>query len=520
MASDNAVNRYYCILGRDSRAVEQRELSPETGPLFSERLHTLNYSDFLERVRNLFCGIKRGELYYEHGESCPKSFFYCPLPVSRERRDSVAAVFGECGIYSEGREFRYAHCWIEDYSTLDPRTLLCKLFSSRFCGENEILSILSRDKKQYPRANLRGRDSFDPDYSVEIGDKYGYITAATAEKLCEGRTVIIRLASGGVSFSRSAKELLARIMSMLPGDFRRQIGFVTYLQAEQIRAFRDHSNNVRLIVVDEDVDTGEFEGRDPFDVFFFDIDEPFGIDCGEDFLMWSRIPFDEREKQAELYTKYCGAVKDTKKLLPGMIEFYKEALEFSESCRYSEVVRCDTPVKLNDYYDSFRVCRVVPAARAAFAREIPRMLPDGVKLWDMLLSALRTGDESSRTAARACLSAFYTEPGELIAPIEKCFADERSESAERQRQLDERLISEHERRESELNAELAGLRSERDGLAGKVAELAERIALLERELSERGDVAPVETSAADEVDAADNISEPDKADEPVSASDS
>ena len=51
--SDN-INRFYCLLGRDNKDVEQRKLSADTARLFTDKLHTLNYTNFLLKYATSF----------------------------------------------------------------------------------------------------------------------------------------------------------------------------------------------------------------------------------------------------------------------------------------------------------------------------------------------------------------------------------------------------------------------------------------------------------------------------------
>ena len=451
--SDN-VNRYYCLIGRDDKDVEQRELSAETTRLFTEKLHTLNNTNFLLKVRDLFINTKRGEFYSEHGtDNLPRTFFYCPLPLTTGVTRDVAAVWGECGIYSGGREFRYSHYYMENFNTLDPHTLICKLFTSKYCDEGEITEILSHNPEKKGQPDLRRVITFDPDFVKEISDRCRNLVSAVAEKLCEGKTVIIRLSDGN-DFNRDAKDIVSQIMSMLPGDFRRQVGFITYLQADQIKRFRDQSNNIRLIVVDSDVNVSEFENIDPFAVFTYDKDYIGDIDCREDFLEWSRIEFADRERQiAQFAELHAGEISSTREILPKMIEVYHEAENFADSFADEEVENCSTPEELARYFNKFDICRIVPRARQSFIKEIPRMLPDGVSLEEMLLEALRCGDERRKRAARFCLFNFVKEPSKLIGPIERSVEKAYSAGSERQLNEDRDKINSLETRVKELTAE-------------------------------------------------------------------
>lgn len=488
-------NKFYCLIGRDRKDVEQIQLSPDTARLFAEDLHTLNYTNFLQKVRDIFLNIKQGSHYSEHrADDLPKSFFYCPLPISSGAARDVAAVWGECGIYRGGREFRYAHYYIENYSKLDAHTLICKLFTSVFCADEEITDILSRGT-DHP-TDMRRVISFDSDYVKEISDRCRQLVSAVAEKLCDGKTVIIKLAEGN-DFNRDAKDILAQIMSMLPGDFRRQVGFVTYLQTEQIRRFADQSNNIRLIVVDSDVNLSEFENATQFAIVNYDRDYAGDIACREDFEAWSRIDFEDREQQIAQFSKLrSGQISSTRDILPKMIEVYREAEDFASDFSETEVRTCRSPEELAGYFNEFDICKIVPLARQRFVREIPRMLPDGVTLESMLIEALRCGDEKRRKAAKFCIFNFVKDASKLIDPIGESLDKANAAGAERQRIADDSKLEEFRTQTEKLNADLAGLntsfneRGERikeledikKQLGDKVDELSEQIGELEKRL--------------------------------------
>ncbi len=495
--SDN-INKFYCLLGRDNKDVEQRELSADTARLFTDKLHTLNYTNFLLKIRDLFLNTKRGEAYTEHGtDDLPRTFFYCPLPIESGTTRDAAAVWGECGIYSGGREFRYAHYYIEDYSTLDSHTLICKLFTSKYCTDSEITDLLSHNSSS--QQFLKRVTTYDPDYVKEISDRCRFLVSAVAEKLCDGKTIIIRLADGN-DFNRDSKDIIAQIMSMLPGDFRRQVGFITYLQTDQIKRFRDQSNNIRLIVVDSDVDVSEFETSEPFAVFNFDKDYIGDVECDEDFVEWSRIDFADREQQIAQFAKIrSNELTSTREILPKMIEVYREAERFVEEFPDTEVEKCSTPEELARYFNRLDICRIVPRARQQFVKEIPRMLPDGVDLEDMLLDALRRGDEQSKKAARFCLFNFVKDQSRLIEPIETQFGRAYSDGAERQRGEDEIKIAALDEKTKQLMSELENLRSahnergvkidslekERAGLTARTEELSREIERLRKALEDK-----------------------------------
>ena len=495
--SDN-INRFYCLLGRDNKDVEQRELSADTARLFTDKLHTLNYTNFLLKIRDLFLNTKRGEAYTDHGiDDLPRTFFYCPLPIESGTTRDAAAVWGECGIYSGGREFRYAHYYIEDYSTLDSHTLICKLFTSKYCTDSEITDLLSHSAPS--QQFMKRVTTYDPDYVKEISDRCRFLVSAVAEKLCGEKTVIIRLAEGN-DFNRDSKDIIAQIMSMLPGDFRRQVGFITYLQTDQIKRFRDQSNNVRLIVVDSDVDVSEFETSEPFAVFNFDKDYIGDVECDENFVEWSRIEFADREQQIAQFAKIrSGELSSTREILPKMIEVYREAERFAAEFPDTEVEKCSTPEELARYFNRLDICRIVPRARQQFVKEIPRMLPDGVNLEDMLLDALRRGDEQSKKAARFCLFNFVKDQSKLIEPIERQFGKAYNDGAERQRGEDEIKLDALDKKAEQLTSELEKLRAahnergvridslekERAGLTARAEELSGEIERLGKELEDK-----------------------------------
>ncbi len=284
-------SEFCCIIGRDSADNEQRELSAGTSGFFSERLHTLNYTNFLLKIRENFLIIERGESYGEHTRT-PKSFFYCPLTVSDGRSDA-AAVFGECGLYGEGREFRFSQIFFEDYREISPRGLLCRLFTTGFLDGGAITSLFDRDKKK-SEPELGGE--YDENFVPAANGSLRNLAAAASERLCDGKTVVVKV-TRQADFNAAAKEILTQIMSLLPGEFRKQIGFVTYLQRDQIVRFKSQSNNVRLIIVDSDV---ELSGLDS---------EPFAVlEMGKEYAVselydhWSRMDFSERELQTERFS--------------------------------------------------------------------------------------------------------------------------------------------------------------------------------------------------------------------------
>lgn len=307
-------NEFYCLIGRDSRDNEQRELSPGTSRFFSEKLHTLNYTNFLLKVRDGFLGIERGEGYYEHKVS-PRSFFYCPLTVSDGKPDA-AAVWGECGFYGGGREFRYAHFYLDNYRDITPRELLCRVFTSEFLDGDSITAIFDRDRKAIPEPGAAS--DYDENFAPEILGEDRALVCEICEKLCDGSTVVVKLGRTG-DFNKAARGLLVQIMSLLPGEFRKQIGFATYLQPKQIKAVAPQSNNLRLIIADSDVEPGELEGTPNLSLL-----EQNGVRrSGELYEYWSRLSFSERELQAERF-------KASKKRIPGakllceLARLYKE----------------------------------------------------------------------------------------------------------------------------------------------------------------------------------------------------
>ncbi len=310
-------SEYCCLIGRDSRDNEQRELSPGTSRMFSEVLHTLNYTSFLLKVRDTFLDIERGESFYEHTVQ-PKTFFYCPMTLSDERSgicSEAAAVWGECGLYGEGREFRYAHFFFEEYKALDPHELFCKLFSTRFLGGSEITALFDRDKKT-DSADFGGE--YSRDIEPKPDERLRKLSAAAAERLCDGKTVVIKLTKAA-DFNSSANEILRSTVSLLPGELRKQIGFAAYLQKNQLRRFMSQSNNLRLIVVDSDVELSELETARGFAI----LEVGTEYEISEDFDFWSHIAFSERELHAERFAKAKRRVSSSK-LITELSRLYRE----------------------------------------------------------------------------------------------------------------------------------------------------------------------------------------------------
>ncbi len=225
-------SEFCCIIGRDSADNEQRELSVGTSRFFSEKLHMLYYTNFLLKIRENFLIIERGESYGEHTRT-PRSFFYCPLTVSDGRSDA-AVVFGECGLYGEGREFRFSQIFFEDYREISPRELLCRLSTTEFLDGGTITSIFDRGKKN---SELELDGEFDENFVPAKNESLRNLAAAASERLCDGKTVVVKV-TRQADFNAAAKEILTQIMSLLPGEFRKQIGFVTYLQREQVVRFK------------------------------------------------------------------------------------------------------------------------------------------------------------------------------------------------------------------------------------------------------------------------------------------
>ena len=305
-------SEFCCVIGRDSSDNEQRELSSGTSRFFSEKLHTLNYTNFLLKIRENFLDIERGESYGEHTKP-PKSFFYCPLTVSDGRPDA-AAVWGECGLYGEGREFRFAQMFFEDYSKITPRDLLCRIFSTDFLDGGEITAIFDRDKKNSV-PDLRGE--YDENFVPDENESLRRLAAAAAERLCEGKTVVVKV-TRHADFNKAAREILIQIMSILPGEFRKQIGFTTYLQREQLVRFKSQSNNLRLIIVDSDVDISE-------------LPEPFAtLEVGKEYQVselyehWSRMSFAERELMYERFLMTKRRIQ-AKKLIAELSRIHSES---------------------------------------------------------------------------------------------------------------------------------------------------------------------------------------------------
>lgn len=319
-------NEFYCLIGRDSRDNEQRELSPGTSRFFSEKLHTLNYTNFLLKVRDGFLGIERGEGYYEHKVS-PRSFFYCPLTVSDGKPDA-AAVWGECGFYGGGREFRYAHFYLDNYRDITPRELLCRVFTSEFLDGDSITAIFDRDRKAIPEPGAAS--DYDENFAPEIPGEDRALVCEICEKLCDGSTVVVKLGRTG-DFNKAARGLLVQIMSLLPGEFRKQIGFATYLQPKQIKAVAPQSNNLRLIIADSDVELGELEGTPNLSL----LEQNGARQSGELYEYWSRLSFSERELQAERF-------KASKKRIPGAKLLCELARLYKENGLLPEPVEQDT----------------------------------------------------------------------------------------------------------------------------------------------------------------------------------
>ena len=285
-------NANFCLIGRDSHDNEQRELSPGANRFFSEQLNTLNYTNFLLKVRENFLCTERGEDYFAHKVS-PKSFFCCPLTVSDGKPDA-ATVWGECGFYGGGREFRYAQFYMEDYQKLPPREYIDRVFTSEFSDGEALTALFDRDRKAHPEPEINAsyRENFEP----EINESDRALVCEVCEKLCGGKTVVLKLKKCA-DFNDAAKKLLVQIMSLLPGNFRRQIGFATYLQPKQISAFRSQTNNLRLMVVDSDVDTTGLEDKN-----FSIIAQNREHKCSELYEYWSKLSYSERENQAERFS--------------------------------------------------------------------------------------------------------------------------------------------------------------------------------------------------------------------------
>ena len=319
-------NEFYCLIGRDSRDNEQRELSPGTSRFFSEKLHTLNYTNFLLKVRDGFLGIERGEGYYEHKVS-PRSFFYCPLTVSDGKPDA-AAVWGECGFYGGGREFRYAHFYLDNYRDITPRELLCRVFTSEFLDGDSITAIFDRDRKAIPEPGAAS--DYNENFAPEIPGEDRALVCEICEKLCDGSTVVVKLGRTG-DFNKAARGLLVQIMSLLPGEFRKQIGFATYLQPKQIKAVAPQSNNLRLIIADSDVELGELDGTPNLSL----LEQNGARQSGELYEYWSRLSFSERELQAERF-------KASKKRIPGAKLLCELARLYKENGLLPEPVEQDT----------------------------------------------------------------------------------------------------------------------------------------------------------------------------------
>lgn len=308
-------NKFFCLIGRDSHDNEQRELSQGTSRLFSEKLHTLNYSGFLLKVRDTFLGIERGENYFEHKVS-PRSFFYCPLVVSDGKPDA-ASVWGECGFYGGGREFRYAHFYLDNYSELNPRELVSRIFTSNFLDGEKITALFDRDRRVDPELTA-DNCVYDSNYSPEIRDADRMLVCEAAENLCNCKTVVIKLGKTS-DFNCAARELIEQIISLLPGEFRKQIGFATYLQPKQIRSFASQSNNLRLIIVDNDFDYSEIGNLPNFCLMIQSGEHT----SGELYEFWSRLSYSERELQAERFLATGHHRVSGAKLLTELSYLYK-----------------------------------------------------------------------------------------------------------------------------------------------------------------------------------------------------
>lgn len=286
-------NKYCCIIGRDSSDCEQRELSSGTDKMLSEELHIPNYMNFLSKVRDNFLTIERGEDYYIH-KVPPVSFFYCPLTVS-DSNNNAAAVWGECGFYGGGREFRYSHFYIEDHSAFSYDEVLGRLFTSKFlCGE-EITSVFDKIKSEKCKFQLECGE-YDKNYVPNINESDLKFALCAVEKICEGKTVVLKL-NRTVDFNYSAKKTIAQVMSLLPMNLRKQVGFVTYLQSGQIKDLAVRTNNVRLVVIDNDVYTEDLVS---FEKLCF-IEQSGKHDVSEAYEKWGNSDFLERERRAKKF---------------------------------------------------------------------------------------------------------------------------------------------------------------------------------------------------------------------------
>jgi len=414
MTDSTNTNGNYYFLGVDDHYIEQSKVSDGLNDLFVREFQVLSYIGFLNKIRSNFLTIEKGRQYADYFHA-PKSFFYCPMAVSKEKKNANAAVFGECGIENE-RESVYAQCWIEDYHKLDGQTFLGKLFTSQYMDSSDITRLLSSDILESNKPTVES--TYHADYIPEISEQYREYVACAAEKLCLKKTVILRLREG-VDFNKEAKQILAEIMSLLPVKFRKTIGFITYIQQNQIENYRSQSNNIRILVVDSSVILEDYFESDVFSVVDMN-DDPYEVN--DDYVNWSRIGFAKREIQLEEFQKsdLCTGI-NIYEILPKMLELLREAEQYIYRVENEYFSTAFQTIKgVAEYYrtEENEICRIIPSAKEAFVKAIPKMMAEGVDYYELLIRGLASVDEKECEIAKEGIKEFVIHPADLILPIQ------------------------------------------------------------------------------------------------------
>ncbi len=277
-------NKYYCMLGRDSHDCERREISRDTDRLMSA-LRLANANELVSKVRDNFLSIERGEGYYSH-RIPPVSFFYCPLTVSG---GEAVSVWGECGFYDGGREFRYSHFYIEDYKSLG-EDCFGRIFTSKFCKAEQMTAVFDKSE---PTEEFYKIFEYDESFVPKSNARSSAVYAV--EQICEGKTVVVKLGRSA-DFNSAAREMLIDIVSLLPCGIRKQIGFATYLRPDRIKELAAQSNNIRLIIADSDLE---------LDISAFKtlclVDGGKEYSVSKEYVDWAEKDFAEREERAKRF---------------------------------------------------------------------------------------------------------------------------------------------------------------------------------------------------------------------------
>ncbi len=444
------MENYCCVtIGTDSTNVERTYKFGNPDYFLKNNINAINPGYIFDFIRNTFFKFTPGEQYSDNDER-PYSFFYCPVYLKNQNPDiHPFIVWGICGLHSDvGRSANYMQYRIDSYDKLYGKYYFYQLFGSSFWTDENIRQFFNPNTVNKPQIHTELSEDIIP--AINRDDRMH--VCRIVEKLNGDNVVIVKMFKTR-NFNTAAKSILIQVLSLIPSRLRKDIGFITYIQRENLLQYENKfASNIRLIIVNADVNLTDIYTRPSFSIV--DLNYP-AANAQEDILLWSHLEYDVRERQSVLFEQYL--IKQSLQPSDFMLEMinnHKEALNYIkelENGTYKHSISTIAEL-VNTHYNN-KYCRIVPSANEAFIKAIPQMLPEGKTLEKMLLEIIESVDPEDRARIKYCAINFLNS-WNLIPPFREKITAIRKTASEEQSAADKNLIDSLNIKNAETTAKL------------------------------------------------------------------